>query len=1473
MNDVSPENLLKQIEIYLNKRNYREAYSVWERLKALQDEGTLISADLTELFRTLNRGAQNQRQTLVTQLEATFAPGVDILQRDLGFETQSALDALYGASLPDDEYDYRRLKARFETLKTEQQHRREYENTRAIVEGHWLEAERVASADRSIGVDSLMVHYNQALAVASEAFENSPQNKLLEQLALEAKKQRERFAGEEEIMTSGGQTDDFVRVLKHVNSLKDGESVMVYDNTGAPTSRMKREDARAEVIKNAKVYVAQKATVYAQEVTDALNTNNPREAKSWLERYQKFIALDEFAAGENILTGRQRDTYSQLQRQVNDAIVQLEDAEKAAERAAVESEQDAFRAWPIYVGALRQYAGTARSTVVKQAAERITAATRSQVHQRLAVIDTQIQTFDYQDALKGANTLAELFEMAWGALNNTEGLVEGARAILQQAVATLTAERAAIENTRKAAEKGINDKAAINKSLVEINKLSANEPQKAKDELDALINKYGAPLVQTDSQYSDVNSRVKTVVDAAGLLEEFSTYLSSESLHDVHKKQEEAVAAAKRASDADYKRRFGEVAEQLGFKARLLEAEALLTKEGYGKTIDVYKAVRNEQNLGATVREYVTTRLKQLEIKKSQAENNKDALNEADLALSNGKFEAVWKHLAKVERFSDEEQSQHWLKMLRSSADLISVETPFDLTLYKAVLALARNFSTQVADSFAKQTRKYVQAQNARDAERASDVDEALRLWQEGLDNGLVGGEDADYFVEQVNGLQKRIMLKHQEDWMRDLVNPAREMNNVMAAIQTFLSELRVRAASASNTSDKLEYAIWVAEAELAYAVNHPDPATRHTTLDTLGQQADLIERTIREYENNAPRSQTRVMRPNATVALDKNLLSDARKKLKLVKTAHRVSTVLRDVELNVLTPKETVDLSQFESAIANWNKLFEDAELADGYRTLIDWYNRETSTLRSTLAAKLNAAKKTDIQYLASGARLLTLDPNDLDGQKMVSSFKDLDAILNREFEKLINSLPNTPEVSGYQQLEQLNQWIAYFDLLELVLRRPFAQKADGENAALESLVNKQRNLANAVVDAFKRFQNFVKRFEDAIRDSRGNSDDWEQTEKRLQERYQKLKDDVKSIGNELAKLLRPENNINADRFDRLHLDHHDMKEAEEKLTKTARSVEEVAEVCRKVKAYAEEDRFEDALRTILNTESRISREMSFADMWNGSDVPKNLIIQASEDNHTEHGWNNIKKFVQDRSERLKRVLKWAQGLGKRIGWDNISDETLAIAYDQQPDEAHNMLIALYERQDFSQAVKFQVEALIAEGRFNYAETLLKTVLDGGEALGGYESLSTTESHFTNYPLANSENDSTKDLKEALNVAGSKAARSVLEDAVEAIKDKQRAYTEARAMRDVTLKERKNRWEMLTKDAISQLNTIAAFNEKHHRGVRGRDVNELRTLYQRYQQHIDQMRKDFPYHWEIDRYQQHPEINRARKMLPPQNA
>lgn len=1474
MNDINSENLQKQLELFIHKKNYRQAYKVWQELKDLQDQGVAVTVDLTDLLRHITRTASSERQDLIATLEALFAPGIDLLDRDLGFDTEALLEALYASSTSDDERDYQRLKRRFETLKSEQEQRLEYERTRAIVQDYWEQAERAISENVTIAVENLLVFYDKALNEARVAAESSPQNPLLEQLKLQAASIRDRFATEEEIMTSAGQTEDFVRVLKHVANLQNSDTVMVYDNAGVPIARMNAQDARATIIENAKAYVQSKVSTYAQAAKDALGDDNPREAQSWLERYQKFIDLDVYTNGENILVARQKNDYNTLLRQTSDSLERLNTAESSAKNAADEAEKDAFRAWPIYVQALKQHPGAARSNGVLQASERITTATRSQLNQHFEVIKVQIGTLDFAGALKGIEALENKLIPVWETLNLKEGLSERAQVFLKQASASLNAERIALETYRKQAQKGLADKATINKELRSIETLGEREPHKAKAQLDALLEKFDPALVEADVLYSTVSSRVMLSVDADSLLKDFTEYLSSNNLTDVRKKYEEAQEASNRVTDKTYNRRFSEIAVQLGFKVHLLEAEALLMREGYAKTIDVYQSVLREPDLGTKVRELATTRLSFLRKESAQTENNKNLLSAAETALSKEGFDVVWSHLSKIDRFSDEAQTQSWLNLLHRSLELVRINVPFDLTHYNAILALARAYNTESAAYFEKQTRKYVHAQNARDAKQRGDLDESLRLWKEGIDKGYVGGNDADYFIGQISILEEIILEANQERYMRALKdavsNNSQDMNSVLADIQRLLKDLRLRASEASSSEERLKYAVWSAQAELAYALNHPNPATRHTTLNTLGEQASTIEKKIQEYEGESSRGQSQYTLRNNGSNRNDQLVANAQRVLVWVRKAQQVSMTLREIEMYVLNSKDDLDIAIFESAVNGWNTLFSDAALSDGYRTLLDWYDREVKAVRSALATQFNSAQPTEIKFLSTGARLLTLNPRDPDGQKLLLRLRDLDGVLNRDFTSHINSLPNDLVHTVYEQVEALKERLAYLDLMIRVLRMPYAQRAAQENETLVRLVNGQRNLLGQIVTQFERFDKVISDFDIKINDYSLDNDNWAQAQENLQQQYSNLQTKVQEIGKAVAKLLQMQEfggySFNVDGFERLHLEHNSVITADAKQRDTIKIVKTVVEVCSALKDAVENDRFDDAITIISNAETRRAKNQDVKKVWDISTLQDDLSIVASEDGRTYRGWETIKTFAETRAKRLQRVINWAQNTAKAIGWDNINHPQLKADWPSQSLQSHKVLMALYAQSDLSQAVKFQLEALIAEGRFRRAEQLLEMVLYGNSgSLGGYSSLSDIRTHFTQYPLADSDATFTDDLQQALRAAGSQAAKNVLQQMIQTTTHYQRAFREAETMLKA-LPDYRNRWSNLTQQATEKLRAISEVTA-HHQQVTGREANHLRNLCEDYKLHIAEMRREFPYHPDIKSYEEHPEIIRASRL------
>jgi hypothetical protein len=1500
---ASPENLLIQIEKLIERHDYRQAYLLWQEVRQLADEGYTASTDLFEIRKRIETSARQRREAVSNQLNTLFAEEID--QLDI-FQLEEALASFYNATLASDDADYESYRRRYEDRKTRKSNLQEYQRIKSEIEDQWNQARRLTREQRDIASTALLEYYTRALNIAAEAVARNPENTLLEELRRQAEAERENFASEEEVMTSGGQTEDFARVLRFVERRRDDEFVMVYDNAGVPIGRLRKEDARKEVIKNARTYITGKVGSYADLVEGSLKAANPRSALEQLKGYNKFLELDALVPDEQVLRVADRQRYERLSREAAEALAKLERAEAAVDDALKLAADNPLGAWELYTRALRIYEGVFNSQKIVNGLDSIVEAMRSAIQRQSVLIQSSLESYNFDEAERSARDLLARHQVVVDAPEHAakDNLREETRELLSASATKITAVLRAVEQFHKDALEGQEKRRQISQKLLSIRDMVKTQPRKAEDELILLLRNYSEGLVKNDPHFIEISNQVKTSVNAAQALQDLSQYLTDTDLEHVRSAQQVAQSNAQTVAES-YRRAFSDLATQLNFYIQMLEAEGELGAKGYEEAIRRYEAVGQQMALSPDLRERVKNRLSELRAEHETASGNNERLRQLEQILNEPETEEavrrVWEGLSRFEKFTNPTQSARWMTLFRRSLERLTIETRFNITRLNDLFVTAENIDQAFAERQKTRLGKFMACQRARDLEIAAEWEQALQTWK-GVENA-VGDDERYYVVSRISALNKRMRQNDKNILIQRISNPDSkgDLNLLLGDITDTANDFRELAAR-SEAHDRMDYIAWAIELDLNYAQYTPDINKRCDMLTTIGESGlRQLNGAIREFDRQQ-RMNGGTGRASERARVEE-ILAEPKRIEKLAEFAPRIGEAVSLVHRHL---NEQSDISLFGDAVGKWRAVFYQTEnaalLQQGYATLIRWFEELAQRLKTQIYAGIQQAEpqaELNPENLRRYARLLLLDPADQLGQRKLGRLAFLVEPLQREFVLLMNGLPAGQGYEGsigheilISQLNKLKEQQEYLSLIvDITERFPTSLRNIAQNSDTE-LINTSRMINGVLTSVIKAMENLSKAvsdFEKILAAFNLDEANWLRFEDDLRRRHAELVREVDEIGDDLANLFSDYEDqfsgIEIDGFHQLHRLHPIMDDIAVRLEALISRCYVIVNVYKQVKTLAEADQFAEAQTVIRNAttiENAPFKESKVRMLLNSSDLPDQFTIKDSANGADVRGWDKVVSFIDQRRIMLDRILQWSDPFytdgtdGNApplnvVVWSSLKDENIASELEQDASSkaAYRYLMDLVQRDDFSQAVKQQIEALLAGGEFDRAKARLRRALgEGEEKPGRWLSLRDAISQVSQFPLADQENGMTPEYEVATAKAGSKRGKDRLNWIYH---HRVRVFVaqeqEARRLLD-SIETRRARWEQLKREFVTSLAPVSELVElsrqpkRFGRGERGLNAKEQQEAFIRcdaVQKVLRTMRREFPHHPDIDRFAANP--------------
>ena len=1404
MDATNFDSLQKDIEQRIQQGDFRRAYEKWQQLAEVVDQSDIIMVNLSDLRAEIENAAADKHDEIVQALDTAINPNLPIEEYDVQL-VESLLAELERATLVRDltSSDYGTFEHLHVRRSREKRHRTDYQRIYEQVLSKWEEGERLTRDASNRGQAAILVPFDEALQIATEAATLSSDNKYLSQLVDDAKERRERFAREEEIMTSGGQTGDFVVVLNHISRAGNDEYVMIYDNVGNVLGRFPKDAARQTVIEQARPYVRDRLIVYLDNASAKLKDQNPRSALEELEKVIKFEELRKIVP--DIIESAQYDDYLETLGLAQNALQNLERAEAAATVAVEKAATEPKDAWGDFEAALAIYPDSEKhSASLSQARAQLTTRTVSHLTKVIAEMDFSLDQHEYEKVAADADLLLQQY------------------AIVKDIVNTAAIDR--IKQRQKQARKMLAARQHAAAKLNDILSLTDQQnTEAAQNQLKDLRSQYDLSLLQQVDLWQTVTERVEGALSIeeklSALWEKLKTTHRQGVLDAIN--QAKRNASIQRTADGfgknenerlRFANEFEAVAQQLEYYSSYLNAESALRSEGHAATIRKINDLiqKHGDNLDKSLLDRFQQRLSDLRREQLLLNNNADILNKVTRALqqSDIKISEILRDLAQVDRFINDDQRQEWVTAVRKSFGSLSVQTPFDLKRLEKIMLTLERLDVVEYDVWSSRLNEIKIAQEARDHKTSRKYKLAKGNWKRLLD--AVGDTNREYVITQINNLDAQLLEQERDRLVgaADGTMTESKLNIWRQDVATLVEALKQAVLDATDTFLRLKFMNWAVEVELRYAQKSPENRMRER-FDSVGTYAmQQLEPQINVLE--AARNRGTLNYPDRDV--DTAIL-EAKKSLLVAQAApdigRAVSLVVED-----LTVQSPVD--RFKNALDTWQYTFEasppqhpfleDLDIPfqrlfnSTYKPLQSWFKKHLESLQRILKSIIEEAENQNPDLiapsvLAAAARLLLLASNDTAGKRVISRLSGLTFELKERFDDMLDSLANARGFEGDQpqqaflaQRKNIAEQIEYVNLIRRVSEQlPDDVLPDRSPQSIVDLCGTYIRLYENVDDQMHQIQTFTDAFQQALKTFSFDEETFNQISTLFpfqRESYQIAVDEAaQRIIMRLQQIDVADEDFEYDKLERFSLKHPWCQQMIAESVRLQKLYERFVVVITDVKDVIEN-------HNPINNASRIINEYKI-DTYNEFRLSKlyksvKVMLNAQTDEHLT-GWAAIVAYVQASVGIFDNIHRWSEPYYTDVdpvppsrlivNWSRLSDDTL-----MQKIKSEQMLegyFAIYEDEllsshlkgclmveDYADGVKYQVEYLLANGQFEDANDLLGRVLDEQastkKALKSLLSLAEADAIFANPPLADA-GGTTDNYEVAREHAGSEQGRKRL--------------------------------------------------------------------------------------------------------------
>lgn len=433
----------------------------------------------------------------------------------------------------------------------------------------WQQAEKLATGERPLAPATLLRdYYEKALALAHDACSSYPDDPNLKQLVQEAETRRENKALAAQIYTSAVQGELFHKALNDLELVKPGQTVPRYkfveDAGGVQREQydgeVSVEVAREDLRSRAHRWAIKKKQEYLGNATKLLGQKDPLAARTVLEDRVK---IDEF------LEPGDRAEFQALEKQLNEELVKLGNAERRARQAQDELARDPLGAWQIYQQASGIYATAPSLEGVRQAI------LEALNHDLLAMIRQAETAFGNKD------------------IEGVQALYDRAQRDYADKDITLDTKLSRLSVVAQEARDYIEKLALAQKQLEAIKQiLDMGDTQAALAQLD-LLEQFPRLVLDSLTELNDLRSRIESSSDAD------TTYDRLQKLLDLNEDQIAQVrrgvsSAAEWCEQHPDDGRFEQLYSDLRLHLAFLEARRELSVGHFDRALDLLKPLQSE---------------------------------------------------------------------------------------------------------------------------------------------------------------------------------------------------------------------------------------------------------------------------------------------------------------------------------------------------------------------------------------------------------------------------------------------------------------------------------------------------------------------------------------------------------------------------------------------------------------------------------------------------------------------------------------------------------------------------------------------------------------------------------------------------------------------------------------------------------------------------------------------------------------
>lgn len=1460
---------VRNIEIILNEidelkanGDFRRAYELWQDLEKSEQEGRLVTINLNDIRAEIEREASLKRQELTKELDKILDGSISVEDFD-EITAKTLVNELEKATLSRDlsSSDYATYDSWLTRRIQEKQFRRDYKRIYEQVQYKWEEGESLTRDSSNLGQENVLLPFEQALEIINDAVSTSPDNKYLKQLQDQAKDRRERFAEEEEIMTSGGQTGDFVVVLKHISKARDDEFIMVYDNAGGVIGRQPKEEARQTVIDQARPFIRDNIGKYIDVANRALEEDrDPRRALEELKKIEKFEELRLMVP--DIIRRDSYEDYQNALRASNQALSALERAEEAAEKAVEKAVKEPKDAWADFEKALAIYPDSEEiSARLSGARQHITERTTHYLEEKVTDISLLIEQRQFGEAQRLSALIGQQFET------------------IPDIATTAVIDR--IVDLHTLASNILDEKRTVTQELSEILRLADNQKTStANEKLSELRSKYDRLLLQEDVLWQEVTDRVEGAVTIEERLSDLQAMLEVTSVQQVTDAIEQAqkMEALQRGSQGfgknenerlQFAREFKDIGTQLGFYKQYLDAEMTLKSQGHREAIKQINQLLydNRSNMSEVLRTKLSTRLTALRGEAGILNANADILQDIKSLLQQANavdnLSRILGKLSEIDRFINEVQRQEWLDLSRRTLGLMTIQTSFNRSVLGTVMQTLERVDPVEYDIWIKRLHMVTQAQEARDRVQSKQLDVAREIW-DGLKE-KAGDEDIRYIFEQISDLNRELLVIEYSELFKDTSMNTEDESSLNIWRQTaddLLEKLKRAVLDTSDELYRLSFMQMAVDVEIRYAQQSSETKIRSRLENADAYALQNLEEQINTVQTAKQRG--KLKHSSADV---EDILRDAKKTFVASRLGNYLGLAVGQVQEH-LTVNAPVD--RFKSAYDTWTSAIEKTpehmyvnEIGISYRslfhsvfaTLLSNFKRHKEALQKELQGIIAEATQqgTDVmsaEIMSASSKLILLDPHDSAGNGLITGLASLGFQLKKNLDTVIETLPNargfegdTPQDKFLAQQQRIAKEIDYVQLIFKVSEQlPDGVLQDRTSNSITDMCRNYLRIFEHLDEKMKQIQVVTDDFSTALNGFSYNKDTYKKTDTIITGLQSNYRNAIDETANSMIERFRQEDvknlNIAYDTLENFSTKHPWMQErltnAEELKTLYNRFTSLINFVS---DVFADDDiPIKQAQYKIADYKIELENEFRFSSLFRTIEMtvdPKT--------NKSITGWTKIVEYVNQTAGVVDKIEDWSSAYFAEAEQDEAIPPSMGIVnwavlnklvmaeierYQQTGDallayedeNIKNYIEQLLDSNNYNEGVRYQAEYLLARGEFSDATELIRRVLHPNakeeNLLDGLMSLTEADAIFSNPPLADGEGNA-KDYNEARAHAGSEQGKKLLTWMEE---NRFRLYREHKADA-IRLQEKIDKtvtdWEQIVKIYRNQLITLGKAVEK----------------------------------------------------------